>query len=206
MQRPLALSAPPFAPLFALACALPLALGACADEQAAPPRPDPLAADPLAARALHDPLMIDPDLSLSTQANAAVTLPASHALPPLVADEEAALAAREAARLDLLKDGRVPDLPAPSSGRGPAGLAGARTAPAMLKAAGAPAACAGTLAEGFGYAADLPQSARIMPHGMVQQAAGSTGGECEARVIRYLTPAAGEDALHHHFIRAERAE
>ncbi|QIQ86643.1 hypothetical protein [Erythrobacter sp.] len=183
------------APLFALA--------ACGSQDEAPAR-DPLTADPLLAAALNDPLMVDPDLSWRNEANAAVTIPASHALPPLTRSDEAALAAREAARLELLEEGSVPDLPSPAAHPGPSGLADARTAPAMLEAAGAPAACAERLDEGFAFAADLPDAARIMPHGMVQQAAGGGAG-CEARVIRYLTPAAAEDALQYHVTRAARA-
>ncbi|MEQ8410889.1 MAG: hypothetical protein RIB52_04980 [Erythrobacter sp.] len=193
-------------PLVLLALPIAFALVACGQERADEGREvDPLATDPLVARALNDPLMIDPDLAHRNGANAAVTVPVSHALPPPRRSEEAALAAREAARLELLEEGRVPDLPAADSAKGPAGLAAARTAPAMLAAAGASDACAGRLAEGFAFAADLPRAARIMPHGMVQQAAGGTSGGCEARVIRYLTPAAGEDVLHYHFTRAARA-
>lgn len=189
--------------LASLAVAPMLALAACGSQPERPAR-DPLAADPLLAAALHDPLMIDPDLSWRSEANAAVTIPASNALPPFARSDEAALAAREAARLELLEGGSVPDLPTPAVFPGPSGLAEARTAPAMLDAAGAPARCAEGLAEGFAFAADLPPPARIMPHGMVQQAAGGGAG-CEARVIRYLTPAAAEDALQYHFTRAARA-
>ncbi|MEE4337218.1 hypothetical protein [Erythrobacter sp.] len=202
---------------------LATALGACAEERGDGPRDDPFAADPLLARALNDPLMADPDLAYRNEANAAVTIPAGHALPPFARTDEAALAAREAARLELLEGGRVPDLPdaAPDAaperalGAGPAGLGEARTAADMLAAAGAPERCAEGLEEGFAFAADLPAAARLMPHAMVQQAAGGerAGGEraggraspCAARIVRYLTPAAGEDVLHYHFVRAGRA-
>jgi hypothetical protein len=187
----------------ALIPAIALALASCGEEPGAYERnSDLLDADPLLSAALHDPLMADPDLSHRNEANAAVTVPASHALPPLLRSDDAARAAREAARLELLEGGRIPELPRPA-GKGPAGFAGARTAGAMLAAAGAPARCVEGLEEGFAFAADLPPIAGIMPHGMVQVAAGSA--DCGARAVRYLTPAATEDVLQYHFTRARRA-
>jgi len=188
---------------FALVLAHALALAGCGEEPAAKTGGDPLAADPLLAAALHDPLMTDPDLSHRNEANAVLTVPASHALPPLRRSEEAAQAAREAARLELLEGGRIPELPRAGAAKGPDGFAGAPTASAMLAAAGAPGRCTRGLEAGFAFAADLPAMARIMPHGMVRAAAGGTA--CGARAVRYLTPAAGEDVLQYHFTRAARA-
>ncbi|MEL6531311.1 MAG: hypothetical protein AAFQ27_15235, partial [Pseudomonadota bacterium] len=79
------------------------------------------------------------------------------------------------------------------------------TAPAMLAALGGPAVCNGGLSEGFGWAARLPQVAQVMPHGMVQQAAGKDANGCSVRIVRYLTPATIDDALEYHFNQAFRA-
>jgi len=185
--------------------ALVALLAACGAEEEVLRKDDRFGTDPLVARALNDPLMADPDLAYRNEANAAVRISPGHALPFMQATPQDAAAAREAARLELLEAGTIPDLPTPANFPGPQRLAEARDAPAMLAAAGAPAACAEALEEAFAIAGDLPGPAAIMPHGMVQQAAGQDRGTCRSRVVRYLTAAAGEDVLQYHFTRAARA-
>ncbi|MFN3864874.1 MAG: hypothetical protein ACK4RT_11400 [Erythrobacter sp.] len=160
--------------------------------------------DPLVAAALHDPLMSDPDLSARNEANAVLGFADEAGLPLFAATPEAAQAAREAGRLELLADGAMPSLPAPVAA--PAALpAPGSSAQEGLAAIGAPQACIAGLREGFGWMANLPQAAAIMPHGMVVQAGGSDAAGCGVRVIRYHTAAPGEDVLHYHYVRAGRA-
>ncbi len=164
-----------------------------------------LATDPLLSRALSDPLMVDPDLAYRNEANAAVTIRHDHALPPFVATDELAGLAREAARVELLQDGRIPDLPFPVVEDAPANLSDLSLASEMVEAVGGPSRCIAGLREGMEWAADMPAPARIMPHGLVQQAAANPADGCSLRVVRYLTPVGQEDALQYHFALADRA-
>jgi hypothetical protein len=186
--------------------ALAMMLAACGSD--AEPQAEPQAAiaqDPLLARALNDPLMVDPDLAWRNEANAVIAFRDGHPLPPFEAREDAANRARDAARVELLDDGQIPAMPMTSSGETGVMLAGLMTAGAMLEALGGPENCASQLEEGLGWAARMPATATIMPHGMVEQAAGVEKSGCSVRVVRYLTPVGVEDALEYHFTKADRA-
>lgn len=183
---------------------LPMLLSACSGAPHTGAPGDPFAADPLVAAALHDPLMSDPDLSARNEANAVLGFAADTAVPLLAATPEAAQAAREAGRLELLAEGTMPSLPSPVAA--PFALpAPGGTAQAGLGALGASKACIAGLEEGFGWAAKLPKVAAIMPHGMVVQAGGSDAAGCGLRLIRYQTAAPGEAVLQYHYVRAGRA-
>ncbi len=165
-----------------------------------------IAADPVIARALSDPLMTDPDLASRNEANAAVGFVDSSALPVLVATAQDAQSARDAARLELLSNGTIPDLPdANPAPRGKA-LGPLASAADLIAAMGAPARCAARLTEDFGLAASLPAVASIMPQAMVVQAGGADSAGCRIRIIRYRTAAAPADVLQYHYARARRAE
>ena len=179
-------------------------LGSCSDDVVPDRTSTASGGDPLLARALNDPLMVDPDLAYRNEANAAIMIRHDHALPPLRANEGADGRAREAARLALLEGGAIVDLPDPMSGEGPRALGGLGTANAILGALGADRACSTGLGEGFAWAARLPELASIMPHGMVSHAAGSDANGCSVRVIRYVTAAAPNDVLEYHYNRANR--
>jgi hypothetical protein len=183
---------------------MPALLAACSGAPGDGVPGDPFAADPLVAAALHDPLMSDPDLSARNEANAVLGFAADTALPLIPATPEAAQAAREAGRLELLAEGGMPALPSPVAAPAtfPAPGGDAR---AGLVAIGAPDRCIAALQEGFGWSASLPQAAAIMPHGMVVQAGGSEAVGCGLRVIRYHTAAPPEDVLQYHYVRAGRA-
>lgn len=189
-------------------CALSLVLlsllAACSggSEHRAPV--DPLASDPVVARALHDPLMSDPDLSARNEANSLLGFAADTGLPLLPATPETARAARDAARLELLEGGEIAPLPAAVAETGLA-LAAYATVDDLLTALGAQKRCAAMIEEGFVWAVNPPVAAAIMPHGMVTQAAGSRSAPCDLRIIRYRTPAAAGDVLQYHFNRAVRA-
>lgn len=188
----------------AAAILLPAMLTACSGAPGDGALGDPFASDPLVAAALHDPLMSDPDLSARNEANAMLGFAADAALPLVPASPEAAQAAREAGRLELLAEGGMPPLPAPVPARialpapGGSALEG-------LAAVGAPEVCIAALEEGFGWSTSLPQVAAIMPHGMVVQAGGSTRPGCGLRLVRYHTAAPPEDVLQYHYVRAGRA-
>lgn len=188
-----------------LSCVLCVLLAACSvDTEPGGTPADSPTRDPLVARALHDPLMSDPDLSARNGANALVGAASGTALPLLPATPEAAQAAREAGRLELREGGEIAPLPVPVAPDGAIPAAGAGAAD-LLAALAAPESCTAALGEGFGWAADLPQTAAIMPQGMVVQAGGADAAPCKLRIIRYLTPAAPEDVLQYHFTRAARA-
>ncbi len=164
-----------------------------------------IAADPVIARALHDPLMTDPDLASRNEANAAIGFADSTALPVLAGSTEAAAAARAAMRIELLESGTLTDLPPASKAAGGVVFGPMSGAEELLGAVGAGGTCAEGLKEDFALAASLPPPAQIPPRAMVVQAGGSVARGCAVRIIRYLTPAAGTEVLQYHHVRASRA-
>lgn len=191
-----------------LALCLLAALGLAACDAAgggAAPRGAP-ALDPVVARALNDPLMSDPDLALRSEANALLTYADAAPLPLIEASPQAAERAREAARIVLLEGGPIPPLTALAAGEaGGTPWADLATLADLLAAAGVFEACRSDTRRAFAWAAQLPAPAAIMPHGMVEMAAGSDTGGCRLRLVRYLTAASAEDALAWHDTLAQRA-
>lgn len=86
----------------AIACVLP---AACSEPESEAAAPEVLSSDPLLARALNDPLMVDPDLSWRNEANAVIAIRDGHPLPPFDARDDARQRARDAGRLELLENG-----------------------------------------------------------------------------------------------------
>jgi hypothetical protein len=187
-----------------LAALASVTVAACGDEAREEPT-EILTQDPLLARALHDPLMVDPDLAWRNEANAAIAFRDGHPLPPFEANEFSRERAREASRIELLSNGPVPDLPAAQAGAGEPSLAGLATAPDIIRAVGSRTDCIDRVDGRLGWSAQMPPASAIMPHGMVQQAAGVDVDNCVIRVVRYLTPVSPEDALEYHFTKADRA-
>lgn len=183
-----------------------LMAAACADPAAEVAQDTALIArDPVIARALHDPLMSDPDLASRNEANAAIGFVDSGALPVITASPEMASKAREALRLDLLERGSIPELPPPARGAASGQELGPLTSAAELLAAmGAPAVCENQLIEDFALAADLPRVAAIPPGAMVMQAGGAKSETCGLRIIRYHSVAPREDVLQYHYTEALR--
>ncbi|MEM1195202.1 MAG: hypothetical protein AAGH57_03775 [Pseudomonadota bacterium] len=180
-------------------------LWACAPEPVEEEAAIVNAIDPYVARALNDPLMVDPDLAYRNEANAAITIGYDHALPSFKGSAEAASRAREASRLALLEEGSIADLPEAQDAQGPGSLAKSYTVATVLEDVRAPMGCREGLVEDFAIAADMPEFARLMPHGMVRVAAMAEQPECALHVVRYTTPASIEDALQHHYTIAQRA-
>lgn len=179
------------------------AVSACGEEPVDAPL-DVLTQDPQLARALHDPLMVDPDLAWRTEANAAVTFRDGHPLPPFDAREDASNRAREASRLELLENGQIPTVPGFASDGSGVSLATIATADEMLRAVGGRTDCIGRMDASLEWSTRMPPTSSIMPHGMVQQAAGVDVGTCVVRVVRYLVPVAIEDVLEYHFTKVDR--
>lgn len=161
--------------------------------------------DPYLARALNDPLMVDPDLAYRNEGNAAITIGYDHALPSFKGSEASAGRAREEARLELLEQGVIEDLPLASQSAGPAILAQEFGVEAVLSAVNAPVECRKNVQGSFAYAAAMPDVVPIMPHGMVRVAAIVDQPECQLHLARYFTPAAVGDALQYHFTKLKRA-
>jgi len=163
-----------------------------------------IASDPIIARALHDPLMSDPDLASRNEANAAIGFVDSGALPVITASPDAASKAREALRLDLLERGSIPELPPPAHSASGMEMGPLTSAADLLAAVGAPAVCERQLIEDFALAAKLRRVAAIPPSAMVMQAGGADGDTCGLRIIRYHTVAPREDVAQYHYTEALR--
>ncbi|MEP3420238.1 MAG: hypothetical protein ABJN35_00760 [Erythrobacter sp.] len=179
-------------------------LSACGQEAVDSPQ-EKVNQDPLLSRALNDPLMVDPDLAWRNEANAVIAFRDGHPLPPFEARDDATDRAREAARMELLENGQIPAVPTALSGEGSASLADLTDAGAIVRAVGSRTDCIDNLNDDLMWSTGLPPTSSIMPHGMVQQAAGVDQGTCVIRIVRYLTPVAIEDALEYHFVKADRA-
>ena len=164
-----------------------------------------LTQDPLVARALNDPLMVDPDLSWRSEANAAIGFRDGHPLPPFEAREDAAARARDAMRVELLQNGQIPALPVASGEAGAPALGGLNTAGQIIEALGARPDCIERMDGRLDWSTRMPDTSSIMPHGMIRQAAGVDVDNCVIRVVRYLTPVGIDDALEYHFAKADRA-
>ena len=187
-----------------VAFAAAVSLSACSEETAADEPSVVNEIDPYLARALNDPLMVDPDLAYRNEANAAITIGYDHALPSFKRSDEATSRARETARLELLENGPIEDLPFASESPGPASLEEQFGVGAVLEVLQVPLECREDVTGDFAYAATMPNSARIMPHGMVRVAAAASQATCKMRLVRYVTPAAIEDALQYHYTIAKR--
>ncbi len=190
--------------LISLSVLLP-ALAACADERAGEAAPEILTQDPMISAALHDPLMVDRDLAYRNEANAALTIRFDHALPLPAYSPDEARAAREAARLDLLKHGEILDLPEPELAAEPARLSWSGGAADLMSRFDVPSQCSDNLEKGFAWAARMLPGAEIAPHGQVRFAAGTVSRECNLRIIVYRVPGSLKDALQYHYNQAQRS-
>ena len=86
----------------------------------------------------------------------------------------------------MLEGGPIPPLTALAPGEaGGTPWADLATTADLLAAAGVPEACRSDTRPAFAWAAQLPAPAAIMPHGMVEMAAGRDAGGCRVRLVRY---------------------
>jgi hypothetical protein len=167
-----------------------LLLAACSGEEAANDKPR----DPVAAAALDDPLMTDPDLTGQNRGSAALDGGLPDGAVPVFkrSPEEIALAKTEAERLF----GRpIPAAPDPASSASASRLAGATTMPAIVKASGLGGDCAGKLEYSAVWAARLPAALPVYPRGHTLVAGGSDQAGCKLRAVRYVTPVEPGDVI-----------
>lgn len=152
--------------------------------------------DPLTIQALHDPILVDPDLAGMNEANAALTINYDGSIPPIdVSAEEASLAALEAT--DLLGGSeKLLDLPPPMN-----------ETPDILALAPLPGdeECAAAMKPSAIWGARLPESIPIYPRSALIYGAGNTSGTCNIRTVTFVTPVAGEQVARFYFSLARRA-
>ena len=181
-----------------------LALAGCEQEVVDEPI-DVLGQDPVLARALHDPLMIDPDLAGRSNAYALFALRDGHPLPVFTASSEFAARARDAARLELLEEGQIPDLPEPASLISGFQLGQFTNAKAMVENATGPLDCVDNLVSDLNWSTRLAPSIALPPQAMVHQAAGVDQPGCAIRVVRYRSAMGPKEVLGYHYTKLERA-
>jgi hypothetical protein len=161
--------------------------------------------DPMVARALNDPLMIDPDLSWRSEANALLAFDDAGVLPAIVATPGEAARIRELSRRQLLNGGPIPKIPVARVDSGRDWPAKWSQPDDIVEALNAPEPCRGVVQPGFDWASTMPPVAAIMPQGMVEQAAGANASGCKLRMVQYHSAAQLEDILTHHHTLALRA-
>lgn len=168
--------------------------------------PDTDERDPVAAAAVNDPLMADPDLAGQNQGGAALTGggPASAEIPPDKSSKDEIDAAKAAAL--QIAGGSLAAAPLPEASSGASPLDTAVTAPAIAMALkiGSPA-CAAQLDYTALWAARLSAPFEVYPRGHVGQSAGSDAKGCRLRVIGFVTPVAVEDVIAFYAARAKAA-
>jgi hypothetical protein len=162
--------------------------------------------DAALSAALHDPLMVDPDLTSQNQRGAALGGggPASAMIPPEQTGREVIAAAK--ADAETLLGGPIQSAPLASSATGKAQAAqDARTLAATVLAGTPGARCTATLAYSAQWAAKLPDGLPIYPRGHVQEAAGSDAAGCKLRVVHYHTPVSPADVIDFTYSSARKA-
>lgn len=177
--------------------ALPL-LAACG--QAEKPTP-PDAGDPAIIAALSNQVLVDPDLSRSNRAGAALNANGapSAELPPMESGVDAAANARAAA--DKVVGGAMQIAPA-AEDDGKTIADAATPAQLAIQAGPRPRACAGALQYSALWAAKLPNGLEVYPHGHTVDAAGSDANACLLRIVTYRVAVAPKDVMDWYFTRA----
>lgn len=163
--------------------------------------------DPVAAAALNDPIMADPDLAAQNRGNAALTGggPASAEIPGYKNTPEEADAGRDAAE-DLL-GGPIATAPAPGQTIDQSRLASAATvlATAERSGLGSPA-CLMLFGFSAGWAARLPAALPVYPRGHTTTAGGADSAACKLRSVRFVTPVGVASVIDFYFASASRAK
>lgn len=185
-----------------LALVAPLLLAACSDAPGEIGPQEDL--DPAVAHALNEPLMTDPDLVSSNEANAALTGSQDHSLPADIATPEAIREAQDRAVALLGGSGAVPRLPEP----GPLSPEGEVSPLVMLEGVATQVPglekCLAGARYGFGWAALLPDSVPVFPRGATIEALGSDRQGCAFRAVRFRSPVPAEDLAAFYFGKASQ--
>ena len=161
--------------------------------------------DPVSERALDDPIMIDPDLAHQNEGDAALTVGGNQSIPLENRTPEAIADAKE--RAFALVGGRanMRELPAPTQYGDRVPESAALTAAARAAAQPDGAKCADKAEYSAAWAARLPALFPVYPRGATKEAAGTDHGECQLRVVNYLTPVPLADVLSFYYSRAATA-
>ena len=173
--------------LFALAA--PSALAGC--DSGGPTVEPRIERDPLIVQALNDQLMVDPDLAMQNEANAALTISFDRTLPLIDKSPATIAVIRDEMRMKLLEGGPVLDLPKVQNLASGRDLAG-------------PCAKDGQLDRSAIWAARLPDFATIPPRGATIAGAGRDTPGCNIRLVTYRTPLGAREAMRFHFTLASR--
>lgn len=176
-------------------------LAACSGGDEAQDRPR----DPVAAAALDDPLMTDPDLTGQNRGNAALDggLP-DGAVPAFKRNPEEIAAAKTEAERVLGRP--IPAAPDPANSIKASRLAGAATMQAVAEASGLGGDCAGKLEYSAVWAARLPAALPVYPRGHTLVAGGSDRAGCKLRAVRYVTPVEPGDVIAFYHASASAAK
>lgn len=169
-----------------LACGLLAGCGPAEQGDPSPPR------DPAIMAALAEPLLSDPDLAAAQTATILTGGGPAQGWVPLFGPsaQEAARTREEAAGQF---DGPIPPAPPPHEEQRWPQLIPLPTAAMIAAQLPFAARCAGSLAYGFRWAADLPEDLPVYPRAQVQEAAGSDAHGCRLRVVNFRSAARVQD-------------
>jgi hypothetical protein len=191
-------------PGFIFTALLPLALAACSGSgDASNDDADSNGVDPALASALHDQIMVDPQLG--QQANGGAVR------PPSQPDSGAVPADGVAANGDAAKDGPLMHVPEATQADKSCAACAARHDSTTLgglaarQKDGRTASCAANIQYGAGWAQRLPADLPLYPQARVDEAAGTDGGNCQLRVVSFSSPQPIATMLDWYYTRAVRA-
>ena len=189
-----------------LMLALPLALAGCGSHSSlgdVSETESGNAADPALASALQDQIMVDPQLG--RQANGDAVRPPSQPYSGGVPSD--AVAAND----DRIDNGQLLKTPAPTEAtKDCRQCAAARDAVTLGGLAarqkdGRTSQCASSLQYAAGWAQRLPADLPLHPQARVIEAAGSTAGQCQLRVVSFSSPQPMQVMLDWYYTKAIRS-
>jgi len=190
---------------YLLMLALPLALAACGSRGSLGDVADTEsgnAADPALASALQDQIMVDPQLG--RQANGDAVRPPGQPYTGGVPNDNVATNGSKVDTGQLLKT------PAPTQAdKSCTQCAASRESVTLGGLAarqkdGKTSQCASSLQYAAGWAQRLPRDLPLYPQARVTEAAGSTAGQCQLRVVSFSSPQPMQAMLDWYYTRAIR--
>lgn len=191
---------------FLLMLALPLALAACGSKGSLGDVSDSdsgNAADPALTSALQDQIMVDPQLG--RQANGDAVRPPAQPYSGGVPNDAVA------ANGDKVDNGQLLKTPAPTQAdKSCTQCAAARESVTLGGLASRQkdsrtSQCASSLQYAAGWAQRLPRDLPLYPQARVTEAAGSTAGQCQLRVVSFSSARPMQEMLDWYYTRAIRA-
>ncbi len=195
------------------AVAMTLSLSACgsSDEEASTEELDEALAgtDPEANVALDDPILVDPELTNSSNQNAVqrVNGSASGARPADTGLDGEALSAQDLKNAPLLSAPQpkvLSEEECDSCGRNSRGATlGARAEQQSVQRG--KGTCDAKLEYGAAWANRMPPEFPVYPRGRVKEAAGVAGGICDIRVVSFTTGVQLKQVVDYYYTRAKRS-